>query len=229
MTRRQTPNRGHTLKREHEEAVIAAAKHGDHDAFNQLVLRYQRLAYTVAYRILGNRRSAEDATQEAFLSAYRAMSRFHRGSFKAWLLRIVTNACYDQLRALKRCPIDEPYATPDVERCAWTADPRESPQAYVERKELGQVIQLGLDTLPPAQRFVVVLADIQELEYREIAHVLGIPMGTVKSRLNRGRRRLRDYLVHTETLSARYRRGARSPCATAPRQHRSPVLSPIRS
>jgi RNA polymerase sigma-70 factor (ECF subfamily) len=228
MTRRQTPNRGHTLDREHEEAAIAAAKAGDHDAFNQLVLRYQTLAYTVAYRILGHRRSAEDATQEAFLSAYRAIRRFQRGSFKAWLLRIVTNACYDQLRALRRCPVDA-YITPDAESCARMADPCESPQAYVERRELGQVIQHGLDTLPPAQRFVVVLADMEELEYKEIAHVLGIPMGTVKSRLNRGRRRLRNYLVHTEALSARYHRSARAPHTAAHRQHRSPVLSPIRS
>jgi RNA polymerase sigma-70 factor (ECF subfamily) len=209
--------------------VIAAAQRGDHDAFNRLVLCHQTLAFTVAYRILGDRRSAEDATQEAFLSAYRAIRRFHSGSFKAWLLRIVTNACYDQLRAARRRPTSAPYAAPDAERGAWTADPRESPQAYVERQELGRVIQRGLDALPPAQRFVVVLADVQGFEYKEISRALGIPMGTVKSRLNRARRRLREYLLRTDALSSRYHSGALPPRATDSRHHRSPVLSPVRS
>ena len=102
MTQRQTP--GPERRHEHQDLVVAAARRGDHDAFSQLVLCYQTLAYTVAYRILGNRRSAEDATQEAFLSAYRAIRRFRCGSFKAWLLRIVTNACYDELRRRKRRP-----------------------------------------------------------------------------------------------------------------------------
>ena len=222
MTQRRIPGQG--PGGDQESVVIAAVQRGDRDAFNQLVLRYQTLAFTVAYRILGDRRSAEDASQEAFLSAYRAIHRFRSGSFKAWLLRIVTNACYDQLRAQRRRPINAPYTTVDAERDAWIADQGESPQAYVERQELGKAIQYGLDALPAAQRFVVVLADIQDLEYKEIAQVLGIPMGTVKSRLNRARRRLRNYLVGTEFLSARHRGGTVSPRA-ANSISSSPALS----
>ncbi|HFD39213.1 MAG TPA: sigma-70 family RNA polymerase sigma factor, partial [Anaerolineae bacterium] len=87
-----------------EQSLIASAQKGDVRAFNQLVLLYQSLAYNVAYRILDDAEAAADATQDAFFSAYRAMSRFRGGSFRAWLLRIVTNACYDQLRRKKRRP-----------------------------------------------------------------------------------------------------------------------------
>jgi RNA polymerase sigma-70 factor (ECF subfamily) len=95
---------------------------------------------------------------------------------------------------------------PDQDRYEWIVDEGERPEAYAERQELGRAIQRGLDTLPPEQRAVVVLADIQGMQYDEVAEAMGISLGTVKSRLNRGRRKLRDYLVqHAELLPARYR------------------------
>ncbi len=189
-----------------EPALIAAAKQGDRKAFNQLVVHYQSMAYNVAYRVLNDRDAAADATQDAFLSAYRAIARFRGGSFRAWLMRIVTNACYDQLRAKKRRPTTSLDENPDPDREKWNIDPGERPEAYVVRQELGQLIQRGLETLPPEQRTAVVLSDIQGMSYNEIALAMSTSLGTVKSRLNRGRRKLRDYLIeHVEHLPARYR------------------------
>jgi RNA polymerase sigma-70 factor (ECF subfamily) len=189
-----------------ESALIAAAQDGDREAFNQLVIHYQRLAYNVAYRILADGDAAADAAQEAFISAFRAMPRFRGGSFKAWLMRIVTNACYDQLRVKQRRPTTSLDADPDLERHEWNVDPGERPEAFVVRQELGQIIQHGLNTLPPDQRTTLILSDIQGMSYAEIAESTGVSLGTVKSRLNRGRRKLRDYLIeHVELLPARYR------------------------
>ena len=189
-----------------EAALIAAAQGGDREAFNELVITYQSIAYNVAYRVLGDADAAADATQDAFFSAYRAMSRFRGGSFKAWVLRIVTNACYDQLRAKKRHPTTSLDAAPDHDWGEWSTDPGEGPETYVQRQELGQAIQRGLGTLPSEQRMVIVLSDIQGMKYGEIAQTLGISLGTVKSRLNRGRRKLRDFLeTNAELLPARYR------------------------
>jgi len=169
-------------------------------------VHYQGIAYNVAYRILGDPDGSSDATQDAFLSAYRALPRFRGGSFKAWVLRIVTNACYDQLRAKKRRPTTSLEATPDQEWGEWTIDHHERPAEFVERQELGAIIQRGLEALPADQRVVIVLSDIQGLKYSEIAESTGVSLGTVKSRLNRGRRKLRDFLrANAEQLPTRYR------------------------
>jgi RNA polymerase sigma-70 factor (ECF subfamily) len=189
-----------------EPALVDAARGGDREAFNRLVVHYQSLAYNVAFRILSDPDAAADATQDAFISAYRAMPRFRGGSFRSWLLRIVTNACYDQLRAKKRRPTTSLDADPDMDWEEWTVDDGERPEEFAERQALSQVIQRGLDALPDDQRTVIVLSDIQGLRYGEIAEALGISLGTVKSRLNRGRRKLQDLLQENrELLPARYR------------------------
>jgi RNA polymerase sigma-70 factor (ECF subfamily) len=189
-----------------ESALIAAAQEGDREAFNQLVVHHQSLAYNVAYRVLGDADAAADATQDAFLSAYRAIPRFRGGSFRSWLMRIVTNACYDQLRVKKRRPTTSIDEDKDPDREEWNVDPGERPEAFVLRQELGQAIQHALETLPPDQRTVVVLSDIQGMSYEEIAETMSTSLGTVKSRLNRGRSKLRNYLIqNVELLPARYR------------------------
>lgn len=189
-----------------ESALITAARRGNREAFNELVIHYQGLAYNVAYRVLGDADAAADATQDAFLSAYRAMARFRGGSFRSWLMRIVTNACYDQLRVKKRRPTTSIDEDEDPDREEWNVDPGERPEAFVVRQELGQAIQRGLEILPPDQRTAVVLSDIQGMSYEEIAEMMNTSLGTVKSRLNRGRRKLRDYLIeNVELLPARYR------------------------
>lgn len=189
-----------------EPALIAAAQGGDREAFNQLVMHYQGLAYNVAYRVLSDPDAAADATQDAFVSAYRAMRHFRGGSFRSWLLRIVTNQCYDRLRAQKRHGTTSLDQDPELDWQEWTEDESEHPEEYTERQELGQILQRGLESLPDEQRVVIVLSDIQGMQYEEIAATLGISLGTVKSRLNRGRYKLRDFLqANGELLPARYR------------------------
>lgn len=181
-----------------EAGLIQDAQKGDLEAFNRLVLAYQDMVLNQAYRVMGELSAAEDAAQEAFLSAYRKIRTFRGGSFKAWLLRIVTNACYDELRRRKRRPTAplEPVDPYDeaMESPHWLADPGESPEARATRTELGRAIQDCLDQLTPDFRAVVVLVDIQGLDYQQASQAVGKPLGTVKSRLARARGGLRDCL-----------------------------------
>ena len=193
-----------------EGALIQYALQGDLDAFNRLVLAYQDMVYGQAFRMLGEMSAAEDATQEAFISAYRKLHSYRGGSFKAWLLRIVTNACYDELRRLKRHPTTplEPLDADneEIESPQWLTDPGESPEEATERAELSQALQNCLNELPPDFRAVVVLVDLQGLDYSEAAQSMGKPLGTVKSRLARARIRLRDCLQgFWELLPATFR------------------------
>jgi RNA polymerase sigma-70 factor (ECF subfamily) len=190
-----------------EAALIASAQKGDARAFNQLVMLYQSMAYNVAYRILSDPDAAADATQDAFVSAFKAMRKFRGGSFKAWLLRIVTNACYDQLRIKQRRPANSLDNLPvDQDHVRYLRDEAEAPDEFVERQELNQLIQAGIRTLPVEQRTVLVLSDIQGLSYQEVAEAMDLSLGTVKSRLSRGRAKLRDYLQQQrELLPSRYR------------------------
>jgi RNA polymerase sigma-70 factor, ECF subfamily len=194
-----------------EQALIAAARRGDAQAFNKLIVTYQTIVYNVAYRIVHDQDTAADATQEAFLSAFHALAGFRGGSFKAWLLRIVTNACYDHLRAVQRRPtssLDDLQVDPD--HSVMLLDEAESPEEYALRQDLGRAIQAGLDELPADQRTTLILSDIQGLSYEEIAQATSVSLGTVKSRLSRGRARLRDYLQHREELlPGRYRLSGR--------------------
>jgi RNA polymerase sigma-70 factor (ECF subfamily) len=181
-----------------EPTLIHEAQHGDLDAFNRLVLAYQDTVYHTALRILGDEDLAADASQEAFISAFRALNSYRGGSFKAWLLRTVTNACYDELRRKKRRPTTplEPETDDgeDVESPRWLADPNASPEEELEKEELEHAIQHCLDGLPAEFRTVVVLADIQGLDYTEVARASRVPLGTIKSRLARARLRLRECL-----------------------------------
>ena len=193
-----------------EVALIQAAKQGDLDAFNHLVLEYQDIAFNVAYRMMSDPAEAQDVTQDAFVSAYRKLSSFRGGSFKAWLLRIVTNAGYDALRKRKRqatTPL-EPLSRDEeeIESPAWLTDPGESPDQHAERGELGRAIQQCLDGLGAEFRAVVVLVDMQGMDYAEASRVVGKPLGTLKSRLARARVRMQDCLQgYGELLPSRYR------------------------
>jgi RNA polymerase sigma factor (sigma-70 family) len=156
-----------------EPALIHDAQSGDLDAFNRLVLAYQDVAFNTALRILGEDNLAADATQEAFISAFRGLTSFRGGSFRAWLLRTVTNACYDELRRRKRRPTVplEPIAEDDeeIETPRWLADPGMSPEEQFDAEELEHAIQHCLNALPTDFRTVVVLADIQGLDYSDPA------------------------------------------------------------
>jgi RNA polymerase sigma-70 factor (ECF subfamily) len=171
---------------------------GDLNSFNQIVLEYQNLVYNQAYRIMGEGASAEDAAQEAFISAYKKLHTYRGGSFKSWLLRIVSNACYDEFRRRKRQPIVPLYPEDkngnELDSASWLEGNEEKPEDYVLRSELSDAIQTCLDRLEFEFRTIVVLVDLQGMDYASAAKVVDRPLGTVKSRLARARRNLKDCL-----------------------------------
>ena len=162
-----------------EIALIHSAQRGDLDAFNSLVLVYQGSLFNTALRILNDEELAADVTQEAFLSAFRSLNTYRGGSFRAWLMRTVTNACYDELRRKKRRPTTplEPDGNDgdEMDTPRWMADPALSPEGQVEADELEHAIQHCLENLPLEFRTVVVMADIQGLDYSEVAVATRIP------------------------------------------------------
>ena len=191
-----------------EIGIIKEAQKGSLSAFNQLIMAHQGTAYNLAYRVIGNGDADADACQDAFIKAYKAITQYQGGSFKGWLLRIVTNTCYDHIRYKSRRPatsLEDLVENPDDHSSKLVSE-AERPEDHVLRLELNDVLQVGINQLPEDQRIVVVLSDIQGMAYQEIAEIINEPLGTVKSRLSRGRSRLRDYLVkQQELLPAQYR------------------------
>jgi RNA polymerase sigma-70 factor (ECF subfamily) len=191
-----------------EIRTIKEAQKGSLPAFNQLIMAYQGTAYQVAYRVIGNGEAAADACQDAFLKAYKAIKQYQGGSFKSWLLRIVTNTCYDYIRYKSRRPATslEDLAENSEEHAGALMSEDERPEDHVLRGELHDVIQIGINQLAEDQRIILVLSDVQGLSYQEIAEIIDQPLGTVKSRLSRGRQRLRDFLLtQQELLPSQYR------------------------
>ncbi|NSW51382.1 MAG: sigma-70 family RNA polymerase sigma factor [Anaerolineae bacterium] len=188
-----------------ELAIIQRAQQGDLDAFNQLVLTYQSLAFNVAFRILSDRAEADDATQTAFISAFTKIDHFQGGSFRAWLMRIVTNACYDELRRKKRRPTVEleptdPESGEEFDSPSWLADDSVSPEEAAELTELDQAVQHCLENLPEDFRVVAVMVDIQGMDYQDVCEIVGTPLGTIKSRVSRARQRLQQCLQQFQEL-----------------------------
>lgn len=187
-------------KRSNEAELIQNALQGQLDAFNQLVLAYQDLAYNQAFYLLRDKEAAEDATQDAFLIAYRKLNSFRGPNFRSWLLRIVTNLCLDQLRQWKRRqtialqPLDA--ENEEIESPSWLVDAGLSPEGAVELIELQRLLEQSLAELPAEYRATVYLVDVLEFDYIEAADALGVPIGTVKSRLARARQQLRSMLNH---------------------------------
>lgn len=203
------------ILREDETQLIVNSQQGDVSSFNVLVLGYQHIVYNVALRMLGDSDAAADVTQETFLAALRAIKTFRAGSsLRAWLLRIASNQACDHWRRTHRhaqesldslVDEDEPHASAVLNTLIATgADV--NPEENLLTHELQQVIARGLQTLPLEQRVAVILCDLQGLSYEEIATTTGTTLGTVRSRIARGRTRLRDYLCqHRELLPRSYR------------------------
>jgi RNA polymerase sigma-70 factor, ECF subfamily len=185
-----------------EARHVEAARRGDLAAFNALVLMYQTRVYNLCLRMLGDPDEAADATQDAFLSAWRAMPRFKGEGFRTWLMRIATNGCLDVLRARKRHPSVSLHAPaqsdPDSDELEplpiADTDPSIDPVGHALSAEVAATIEAGLHLLPDDQRVALVLVDMQGLSYDEVSAVTGANLGTVKSRINRARLRMRDYL-----------------------------------
>jgi RNA polymerase sigma-70 factor (ECF subfamily) len=193
-----------------EQALISDAQSGNLNAFNTLVLNYQDKVFNAALRIMGDYDLAADASQDAFISAFKAIASFRGGSFNGWLMRIVTNACYDELRRKKRRPTTplEPETEDGEEMTSprWLADPGMTPAQQAEADDLEHAIQHCIDNLPLEFKIVLVMADLQGLDYAEVAKTVRVPLGTIKSRLARARLRLRECLQgFAELLPASYR------------------------
>ncbi len=203
------------ILQEDEPQLIIKSQQGDIAAFNVLIGRYQQVVFNVALRMLGDSDTAADITQETFLSALRAIKSFRPGSsFRAWLLRIASNQSCDQWRRTHRhiqesldtlTDEDEPHPNGDLSMLVATGA-QVNPEESLLARELQDLIASGLQTLPLDQRVAVVFCDIQGFSYDEIAAATGTTLGTVRSRIARGRVRLRDYLYqHQELLPRSYR------------------------
>ena len=181
--------------------------------FNCIIVAFQTQAYNLACRMLNDRHLAEDAVQEGLTSAYRSFTQFRGDNLRAWLMRIVANTCRDMLRAQRSrpsVPLDPVGTDPDSEGGALSAadmpTDMESPEDSALRGELRRSIEAGLESLPDERRLALVLVDVQGYSYEEAATILNCSLGTVKSRISRGRRNLRDYLRATgELLPSRFR------------------------
>jgi RNA polymerase sigma-70 factor, ECF subfamily len=200
--------RGWKYKTMDEKTLISKAKQGNLDAYNQLVLIYQDAAYSYAYSITHDRQTAEDCTQDAFLKVYLHLHDYRGGSFRAYLFRIVRNACFDELRRSKRSPIlPSVFQNQDgetVERLDLLACPEISVEEKIERAELGPTLCHHLEALPEKFRSVLVMVDLLEFDYVEASLSLNIPMGTLKSRLVRGRLKLSRSLQGSKGLLPQY-------------------------
>jgi RNA polymerase sigma-70 factor (ECF subfamily) len=173
--------------------LLEQARDGSLDAFNSLVELYQDHLYALVARMVPDRDQAADAVQEAFFSAYRNMRSFRGGSVRSWLSRIAINAAMDQQRLKKRRP-SQPY--PELEDESWQppAGPEADPLRTAMHGERARVLQAALASITPDQRHAIVLFDVEGYDYAEIADLTGVSLGTVKSRIHRGRLALRDRL-----------------------------------
>ena len=172
-----------------EILLISRARGGDREAFGALVEQYRDNVYRLAYRMCGNAYDADEAAQEAFVAAWRALPNFRGDAkFSTWLYRLTTNAAIDVMRREKR------HQTVGDGEMVDLADDADSPQETVERTEQQEAVQKALSTLSEEYREVLLLRYMEELDYAEIAEVLQLPSGTVKSRINRGRQALKAIL-----------------------------------
>ncbi len=184
--------------RKPDSNLIARSKAGDRAAFDALVRDHYALVYNTAFRMLGEQGAAEDATQTAFVRAYRSLDRFRGGSaFSTWLYRIVSNVCLDMLRARRddTVALEIAHGDDDDTEQRPLPDGTAEPAALAERAERQQVVHRAIGRLSDDHRVVLVLCDIAGLSYEEIAEILDMPIGTVKSRLNRARLALKDILT----------------------------------
>lgn len=181
--------------------MIRRAAEGDRTAFAQLMEHYQSACYGLAFRLLGDPDRAADATQDAFLHAYNAIGSYRGGVFRSWLLRITANASYDILRRQQRRP-SSPLPDPEEGEAELPDRDAVNPVAEATKSELYRRLEAALQRLPADQRTAVVLCDVYGMDYNEVAALTESALGTVKSRIHRGRLRLRELLrEHRELFS----------------------------
>ena len=187
------------MTREEENEIVRAVLGGQTDEFEKLVAAYEKQVYHIALKMTGNKEDAFDLSQDTFLKAYRSLGSFRgESSFGTWIYRLAANLCIDFLRKQQRrgkvVSLDD---ADDSGRPMELSDLRFEPQSAMEKRELSMQIREGLEKLPPDQRFILILRDIEGLSYQEIADTLKMEPGTVKSRISRARARLAKLLTET--------------------------------
>jgi RNA polymerase sigma-70 factor (ECF subfamily) len=186
-----------------DEELVARSISGDADSFNELILRWERPIYALAYRTIGREEDARDVCQETFLRAFRALPGFRgQAKFSSWLYRITLNLCRDWLRRERRTPVVQPPEDGDLMEMAAAAEPSESIEDLVARKDLARSVERAMALLPEEQRTAIVLKEYHGLTFQEIADLVGCPLSTVKTRLYQGLTVLRRELAKGSATSA---------------------------
>jgi RNA polymerase sigma-70 factor (ECF subfamily) len=185
-----------------DEELVARSVGGDADSFNELILRWERPIYALAYRTIGREEDARDVCQETFLRAYRALPGFRgQAKFSSWLYRIALNLCRDWVRRERRTPVVQPPEDGDLMELAAAAEPSESIEDLVARKDLARAVERAMALLPEEQRTAIVLKEYHGLTFQEIADLVGCPLSTVKTRLYQGLTVLRRELARGAKVS----------------------------
>ncbi len=185
-----------------ERRWVDAARNGDQAAFEQLVRLYEKRVFALTLRMCSNREDAAEAAQETFLAVWQGLPNFRgESSFSTWLYRLASNACVDLLRREGRHRAAAGPSLDDEETRTDVPDSAPTPHEQAERQELREQVEAGLRALSPDHRQVLVLRELHQLSYDEIARVLSLDVGTVKSRINRGRKQLRNFLVQSGNFS----------------------------
>jgi RNA polymerase sigma-70 factor (ECF subfamily) len=183
-----------------DEELVARSIGGDQESFNQLVLRWERPIYALAYRVIGREEDARDVCQETFLRAFRALNGFRgQAKFSSWLYRIALNLCRDWVRKERRTPVIQAPEELEVLEMAALREPTPSVEDLVARRELTRVVERAMARLPEEQRTAIILKEYHELTFQEIADLVGCPLSTVKTRLYQGLSVLRRELAKSES------------------------------
>jgi RNA polymerase sigma-70 factor (ECF subfamily) len=170
-----------------DEELVSRSIGGDADSFNQLVLRWERPIYALAYRVIGREEDARDVCQETFLRAFRALGGFRgQAKFSSWLYRIALNLCRDWVRRQRRTPVVQLPEDVDVIELAASREPTEPIEELVARRDLTRAVEKAMARLPEEQRTAIILKEYHGLTFQEIADLVGCPLSTVKTRLYQG-------------------------------------------
>ena len=186
-----------------DELLVQRCKKGQLEAYEKLIKKYETKVYSLCYRYSGNYDDANDLAQEAFIKVFNSIDKFKgKSAFSTWLYRVTANVCLDEMRKQKKTPIsiDKPQETEEGEVYFNLPDQKYNPEIIAEKNDLKQLVHKGISKLPKEQRIIIILREMEELSYEEISEVLEISIGTVKSRLNRARKNLKEILSHNAEL-----------------------------
>ena len=186
-----------------DEELVARAQGGDVESFNQLIVRWERPIYALAYRVIGKEEDARDVCQDAFLRAYRALPGFKgQAKFSSWLYRIALNLCRDWIRRQRRAPVSQMPEDADATELAAETGPVESIEDLVARREMSAIVERAMSALSEEQRTAIILKEYHGMTFQEIADMQGCPLSTVKTRLYQGLSLLRRHLEQEGQLTA---------------------------